>query len=181
MDREAWYAVVHGASKSQTWLSDWTEVLSDSCHTMDCSIPSFSDLHYLPSLLKLKSIESAMPSNHLILSCPLYLLPSIFLIIRVSFPVSRLSASSGQSIGASASTLVLLTNIEGWFPLGLTGLISLLSKRLSRVFSAPQFESINSSVLSLLYGAVLTSVHDHWENHSFDYADLCWQSNVSAF
>ena len=135
MDREAWYAVVHGASKSQTWLSDWTEVMSDSCHTMDCSIPSFSDLHYLPSLLKLKSIELAMTSNHLILSCPLCLLSSIFPIIRVSFPMSQLSASSGQSIGASASTLVLLKNIQGWFPLGLTGLISLLSKRLSRVFS----------------------------------------------
>ena len=57
---------------------------------MDCSMPSFSDLHYLPSLLKLKSIESAMPFNHLILSCPLHLLPSIFPSIRVSFPMSQL-------------------------------------------------------------------------------------------
>ena len=46
---------------------------------------------------------------------------------------------------------------------------------------ATQFESINSSVLSLLYGPTLTSIHDYWKNHSFDYMDLCWQSDVSTF
>ena len=45
----------------------------------------------------------------------------------------------------------------------------------------PQFKCINSSVLSLLYGLTLTSIHDHWKNHSFDYTDLCQQSNASAF
>ena len=45
----------------------------------------------------------------------------------------------------------------------------------------PQFKSINSLVLSLLYGPTLTSIHDYWKNHSFDYMNLCWQSNVSAF
>ena len=48
-------------------------------------------------------------------------------------------------------------------------------------FPAPQFESINSSALSLLSGLTHTSVHDYWKNHSFDYVDLCWQSDVSAF
>ena len=86
------------------------------------------------SLLKFISIKSVMPSNHLILCYPLLLLPSIFPIIR-SFTLSRLFTSSGQSIGASASTTVLPINIQGWFPVGLTGLISLQSKRLSRVFS----------------------------------------------
>ena len=46
---------------------------------------------------------------------------------------------------------------------------------------APQFKSVNSSVLSLLYGPTLTSIHDYWENHSFDWRDRCWQSDVSAF
>ena len=46
---------------------------------------------------------------------------------------------------------------------------------------APQFESINFSVLSLLYGPTLTSIRDYWENHSFDYMDLCWESDVCAF
>ena len=53
-----------------------------------------------------------------------------------SFPVSQFFTSGGQSIGASASALVFLMNIQGWFPLGLTGLISLLTKGLSRVFSS---------------------------------------------
>ena len=81
------------------------------------------------------SIESVMPSNHPILCCPLLLLPSIFASIRV-FSKSRLFASGGQSIGTSASASVLPMNIQGWYPLGLTGLISLLSKGLSRVFSS---------------------------------------------
>ena len=45
---------------------------------------------------------------------------------------------------------------------------------------APQFESINSFVFSLPYGPTLTSIYDYWKNHSFDYMDLCWQSDVSA-
>jgi len=72
-----------------------------------------------------------MLSNPLIFCCPLLLLPSIFPSIRV-FPMSQLFASSGQSIGASAS--VLSVNIQGWFPLELTGLISLWSKGLSTLF-----------------------------------------------
>ena len=86
-------------------------------------------------LAQIHSIESAMPSNHLILCHPLLLLPSNFPASR-SFPMSWLFASGGQRIGASASASVLPTNIQGWFPLGLTGLISLVSKGLSRVFSS---------------------------------------------
>ena len=97
-----------------------------------------------------------------------------------SFPVSQLFASGNQSIGASASASVLPMNIQGWFPLGLTGLISLQSKGLSRVFSNTTVWSI-SSALSPLYGPTLTSLLDCWKNHSFDCTDLCQQSNVSAF
>ena len=95
-----------------------------------------------------------------------------------SFAMSRLFASGGQRIGASAS--VLPVNIQGWFPLGLTGLISLLSKGLW-VFSSTTVEKNQFSLLSTLYGPTLTSVHYYWKNHSFDYMDVCWQSNVSAF
>ena len=69
-----------------------------------------------------------------------------------SFQMSQFFASGGQSIGVSASTSVLPMNIQDWFPLGWTGLISLQSKGLSRVFSNTTFKSINSSVLSFLYG-----------------------------
>ena len=85
------------------------------------------------SFLILMSIESVMPSNHLILCCPLSLLPSIFPSTRVFSNESALHIRWPE-IGASASASVLLMNIQGWFPLGLTGLISLLSKGLSRVF-----------------------------------------------
>ena len=103
------------------------------CYPVDCSTLGFTVLQYLPELLKLMSIESVMPSNHLILcypfSCPQFFPAS------GSFPMSWLFPSGGQSIGASASASVLPMNIQDWFPLGLTGLISLLSNGLSKVFS----------------------------------------------
>ena len=77
------------------------------------------------SLLKLMSIQSVMLSNHLILCCPLLLWPSIF---PSSFPMSWLFSSGSQSIGASPSASVLPMNIQGWFPLKLTDLTSLLFK-----------------------------------------------------
>ena len=85
-------------------------------------------------LLKPMSIESVMPSNHLIFCYPLLLLPSIFPSIRV-FSNESVLASGGQSIGVSDSSSVLPMNIQDWFPLGWTGWISLQSKGLSRVFS----------------------------------------------
>ena len=98
-----------------------------------------------------------------------------------SFPVSRLFALHGQSIGASTSASVLPMNIEGWFPLQLTGLISLRSKGLLKSSPAPQFEGINSLAFSLIYCPDLLSVPDYWKNHIFDSVDLCWQRNVSTF
>ena len=96
-----------------------------------------------------------------------------------SFPMSWIFASGGQSIGASTS--VLPVNIQGWFLLGLTGLISLLSKRLSRVFLGTTVWKFNSLALRLLYGSTLTSIQDYWKNDSFDYTYLCQQSDVSPF
>ena len=86
------------------------------------------------SLLKLMSIELVMPSHHLILFVPFSSLLQSFP-ASGSFPMSQFFASGGQNIGASASSSVLPVNIQDWFPLGSTGLISLQSKRLSRVFS----------------------------------------------
>ena len=98
-----------------------------------------------------------------------------------SFPMSQLFTWGGQSTGVSASASALLMNTQDWSPLGWTGWISLQSKRLPRVSPTPQFKSINSSVLSFLHSPTVTSIHDHWKNHSLDQMDLCWQSNVSAF
>ena len=112
------------------------------------------------SLLKLMSIKLVMPSNHLILSCPLFLLTSIFSSIRV-FPMSQFFASGGQSTGISASASVLPMNIQDWFSLGWTGLISLQSKGISRVFSNITVQKHQFSVLSFLYIITLTSIHDY--------------------
>ena len=116
------------------------------------------------SLLKLMSIELMMPSIHLILCCPLLLLPSIFW-TSGSFPVSQLFACGGQSIGVSGSASVLPMNTQVWFPLGWI----CCSQRDSQESSpTPQFKSIHSSVLSFLHSPTLTSIHNHWKNHSLD-------------
>ena len=80
-----------------------------------------------------------------------------------SFPKSKFFTLGCQSIGASASASVLPVNIQDWFPLGWTGLISLLSKGLSRVFSNTPLKSIYSPSLSFLYSRTLTSIHDWME------------------
>ena len=111
---------------------------------------AFLSISNSQSLLKLMSIKSVIPSNHLILCRLLLLLPSMFPSIRMS----QLFASVGQSIGASALASVFPMNIQDWFRLGWTGWISLLAKVLSR-----------ASVLRC--SASLTSIHDYWKNHSF--------------
>ena len=152
------------------------------CDPMNRSMPGLS----CPSITnswsppKPMSVESVTPSNHLILCHPLVLLPSIFASMRV-FSNELAVCISGQSIGAAASASVLPVGIQGWFPLGLTGWICLLSKDSQESSPTPQFKSINSSVLSFLYGPNLISIYDYWKNYSFEYTNLCWQRNVSAF
>ena len=122
------------------------------------------------SLLKLMSIESMMTSNHFILCRPLLLLPQSFP-ASGSFPMSQLFALGSQSIGGSASVLPM--HIQDWFPLGLTGLISLQSKGLSRVFSSNtvwkhQFFSVQLSLWSnshihtwLLEKSIVLTIQTH--------------------
>ena len=104
------------------------------CNPMDCRRQASLSTTNSWSLLKLMSIELVIPSNHLILCHPLLLRPQYFPVSE-SFPLRQFFASSGQSIGVSASASVLLMNIQDWFPLGWTGWISLQSKGFSRVFS----------------------------------------------
>ena len=93
-----------------------------------------------------------------------------------SFPMNLLFTSGGQSIGVSAS--VLLINIQDYFLKDWLVCLT-CSPRDSQVFSpAPQLKSINSSVLSLLYGPIFTSLHDYLKNHSSDHTDHCRQSDV---
>ena len=124
------------------------------------------------NLIKLMSFESVMPSSHLILCHPLLLPPLIFPSIRVFSNESVLHIGWPKYWSFSFS-VKLPMNIQDWFPSGFTALISLLSKRLSRIFSNTlQFKSISFSALSFLHGSTLTSIHDYWKNHRFDYIDL---------
>ena len=110
------------------------------------------------SLLKLMSVELVMPPNHLILCLPLLLLPSIFPSIR-AFSNEPALPWGDQSSRASASASVLPVNIWGWFPLGLMGLISLLSKGLSRVLL--QHHSSKSSVLQCSAFSIVQLSHPY--------------------
>ena len=145
---------------------------------MDCSMPGSSFLHY-QSVLKFMSIELEMLSNHLIRCCPL-LLPSIFSAWG-SLQVSWFFIYGGQRTGASALVSVLPMNGQGWFPLGLTGLISLQSRGLSRVFFSTtiqkhQFLSTQPSLWSQLSQPYMTTGKTIALT-----TDLCQPSDVSGF
>ena len=148
------------------------------CNPMNCSTPGLPSITNSQSLLKLMSIELVMPSNHLILCPPLLLLPSIFPSIRVFSNESALHIRWPKywSFRFSISPFN-----EYSFPLGWTGLFPCSPMDSQESSSTPQFESISSLALSFLYGPTLTSGRDYWKNHSFNYVDLCRQSDVSAF
>ena len=137
-------------------------------------------VHYqLPESTQTMSSKSVMPSNYLILCCPLLFLSTIFPSIRVFSNESALHIN-GQSMGVSALTSVLPMNTrDDLLQNGLVG--SPCSPRDSQESSpTPQFKSINSSAFSFLQSPTLTSIHDYWKNHSLDQTDLCWQTNLSA-
>ena len=145
-------------------FSSVTQSCPSLCDPMDCSTPGFPVHHYSQSLLKLMSIELVMPSNHLILCHPLFLLPSIFPSFRIfsKDSVLRIRWPKYWSFSFSISPS---KEYSGLISFGWTCWISLQSKGLSGVFSN---KSINFSVLSFLYSPTLTSIHDYWKNHSFD-------------
>ena len=171
---------VHGVSPGKNQFSSVQfsrSVVSDSLRTHGlqharppCSSPTprvYSNSHPLSRWCHPTISSSVIPIS----SCP-----ESFPTSR-SFPVSQLFTSGGPSIRASASVLPM--NIQGWFPLELTGWIFWQSKGLSRIFSNTIVQK--HQFCAQLYSPTLTSIHDHWKNHSLDYTDLCWQSNVSAF
>ena len=140
-------------------ISSVTQSCPTLCGPMDCSTARLPYPSPTPGAYSNSCPSSlVMPSNHLILCCPLSSHLQFFP-ASGSFPVSRFFASSGQSIGASASVLPM--NIQDLFPLGWTGWLSWLSKGLSLSSPTPQFKSISSLALSLLHSPTLTSIHDH--------------------
>ena len=154
-------------------------VISDSFVTPWAAVcQAFLSLTVSWSFSKFISIVSVMPSSYLILWCPLLLLPSIFPRIR-NFSNELTIHIRRPKYWSSASASVLPMNTQGWFPIRLTGLILLLLRDSQVSSPAPQFKGIIFG--ALLYGPALTTVHHHWEDHSFDYTDLRRQSDVSCF
>ena len=145
---------------------------------MDCSqAPLYFTISW--SLLRIKFIESVMLSNHLILCHPLLLLPSIF----PSFGVfsSELVLCMRPKYWASVSASVLPINIQGWFPLGWTGLISLQSKGLK---SCLQYHSSKASILQHSAFFIVQLSHPYLttgKTIALTRWTFGWQSNVSAF
>ena len=139
---------------------------------MDCSTPGFPVFHHLLELAQIMSIESVMPFSHLIFRLPLLFLAPIFPSIRVFSNELALAIRWPRywrfSISPSNEYSRL---ISFWSP---------CTPRDSQESSpAPQCKSISSSTLSFLYSPALTSIHNYWKNHNFDYMDFCQQSDVS--
>ena len=146
------FSSVQSLSAVQLFATPWTAACQVSLSITNSQNPP-----------KPMSIESVMPSSHLILCHPLLLLPSIFPSIRDFSNESAL-----QSVGVSASTSVLPMNTQDWSPLGWTGGISLQSKGL---LSLLQHHSSEASILqhsAFLIVTTLTSIYDFWKNHSFE-------------
>ena len=152
--------------------------MSDSLWPMDCSTPGCPVLRCLSDLLKLMSTELMMPTSHLIFCCPLLLLRSIFPSIRVFSNESVLHNrwpnywSFSFSISPSDEYLGLISFRIRWFDL------LAVQKTLKSLL-----QHLNSKA-SILWRSAFFMVqlsHDYWKNHSFDYTDLCQQSNISIF
>ena len=126
------------------------------------------------------SIESVMSYNYLILCCPLLLPPSIFPSIKVFSNESILHIRwpkywhFSSSISSSNEYSGLISFRIDWLDL-------LAVQGTLKSCLVPQLKIIYSSALSFVYSPNLTSIYGYWKNHRFDYMDLCWQSNVSAF
>ena len=143
-------------------------------------MPGFPAITNSWSLFKLMSIKSVMPSNHLILCCPLLLLLSIFPSMRVLFSESALHItwpkywSFSFSISPSNEYSEFISFRMYW--------LDLLAVQ-GTLKSLLQHHSSKASILghSAFFIVQLSSIHDYWKNHSFNQMHLCWQSNVSAF
>ena len=146
---------VQSLSRVRLFATPWT-----AAHQASLSITSTQ------SLLKLMSIKSVMPSNHLILCHPLLLLPSVFPSTRLFSSESVLHIrwpkyySFSFSISPSNEYSGLISFRIVW--------LDLLAVQVLKSSATPQFKTINSSTLSFLYSPTLTSIHDHWKNHRFD-------------
>ena len=149
------------------------------CDPMNCNTPGFPVLHYLPEFAQthVHWVSDALQSSRpLPPVCPLAFNLSqdqgLFQWVSSLHQVAKVLQLQFQHLSNEYSGLISF-RMDSWS--------SCSSKNSEESSPAPQFESISSSALGLLYGPTLTSIHDYWKNHSFDSTDLCCQSDISAF
>ena len=158
----------------------FTQSCPTLCDPIGCSTPGFPVHHQLQELAQTCPLSQwchpTISSSVVPFFSCLQSLPA-----SGSFPMIQLFAWGGQSIGISASASVLPMNTQDWSPLGWTCWISLHSKGLERVFSNTTVQKHQFFGAQISLWSTLTSVHDYWKNHSLDYMDFCWQSDVTIF
>ena len=165
--------VISSVHFSQSVVCTYLRPPWDAARQLPCPSPT-------QSLPKLMSTESVMPSNHLILCCLLLLLPSIFPSIRV-FSNESVLHIRWPKYWSFIFNISPSNEYSGLISFRMNCFYFLAVQGTLECSPTPQFKSVSSSVLTFLYGPTLTSIHDHWKNHSFDQMDFCCQSNVSAF
>ena len=143
---------------------------------MGCSTPVH---HQLPELAQthVHQVTDAIQPSH---PLSLLLLPSIFPSIRV-FSNESVLPIRGPKYWSFSFSISLSSEYSGLTSFWIDWLDLLAVQRTLKSTPTPQFKNISSLALSFLYCSILTSIHNHWKNHSSDYTDLCWQSDVFAF
>ena len=142
-------------------------VMSDSVTSRTAARQASLSITNSWSLLKLMSIESVMPSNHLILCCLLILLPSVFPNIRV-FSIESVLRIRWPKYWSFSFTISPSNEYSGPISFRINWLDLLNVQGILKTLPTPQFKTINSSVLSFFYGPALPSIQDYWKNHGFD-------------
>ena len=167
--RRGWDVLRENSIETYTfsWVAQSRPTLRDP---MDCSTPGLPVHHQFLEFTQLDVhwVSATISSSVIPFSFCLQSFPA-----SGSFQRSQLFASGGQSIGISASTSVLPMNIQDWFPLGLMDWYPCILRDSQESSLTPEFKIINSLAPNFLYNPTLTSIHDSWKNHSFDYTDLC--------
>ena len=199
LDREAWRAAIHGVAKSRTRLSDWSDLIWMSMHVCVCINVCFCSVaKSCPTLCNPRTavFQASLSFDYLLELAQTHVHwvsdanPTISTLSSPSPPALKLSQHQGHFQWVSSShqvSKVLELQLQHqsfqWiFRAYSYSIWSPYSPGDSQESSpTPQFKTINSLALSLLYGLTLTSVHDYWKKHSFDYLDFCWQSDVSPF
>ena len=177
-DEKAWHASVHVvATNAGLSESQFSSFQSLSCVQLFVPCQASLSITNSQSLLRLMSRELVIPSNQLILCHPLFLLPSLFPSITV-FSNESVLCIRWPKYWSFSFNIIPSNEHPGLISFRMDWLELLAVQGTLKSLLQHQFKSISSSALSFLYSPALTTIHDYWKNQSFDYRDLCHQSDI---